>query len=169
MKTIKNFILAVSLLLISVSANALGLADYTENFVVDALLRGTGFTATTPANYYVALYSTACSDSAMGTEITGGSYARVAIARSQAAWSATQGGTGVASSGTNGTVGNAGIISFPAATADWPSASHWGLVDTASGAANQIVCAQLTSPRTVTTGSTASFAINALTIQIDSN
>lgn len=164
MKLIKACLL---LFMFPVTCWSAGLADYAENMSVDALLRGTTYSSTTPTNYYIALYSTACSDSAMGTELTGGSYARVSIARSQAAWTATQGGTGVASSGTNGTVTNAVAITFTTATADWPSATYWGIVDTASGAANQIICSALTAARTVTNGTTASFAPGALTVQID--
>lgn len=150
-------------------ANALGLADYAENKVVDDLFRATDYSATAPASFYVFLSSTACSDSATGTELTGGSYARVGITRDTASWKGTHGSVTGASSGTNGTISNAAAVTFPAATADWTTATHWGLIDSASGAGNLIVCAALTAPRTITTGATASFAIDALTIQIDSN
>lgn len=53
-------------------------------------------------------------------EVTGGAYARVSVAASLANLSGTQGaGTTVASSGTDGSTSNNGIITFPAPTAQW--------------------------------------------------
>ncbi|MDP1771999.1 MAG: hypothetical protein Q8L15_06920 [Methylobacter sp.] len=158
--------LGLALLITHFAASAAALTDYTENLAVDHLLRGQTFSESTPANYYVALYTTACSDSAAGTEVTGGSYARVAIARSTAAWVGTHGTTTGASSGTNGTVSNAAAATFPAATADWGTVTHWGIID-ASTAGNPIICAAMTTSRNITTGSTPSFAVSALTVQID--
>ena len=157
------------LCLISISSHALGLSDYAENKVADVLFRNTAFSESTPASYYVFMSSTACSDSATGTELSGGSYARVGVTRATTSWKGTHGTTTGASSGTNGTISNAAAITFPAATADWTAATHWGLIDSSSGAGNIIVCAALTAPRTITTGATASFAIDAMTIQIDAN
>ena len=168
MKIVK-LLLTLFLFSIMTVANALGLSDYAENKVVDDLFRATDYSATSPASFYVFLSSTACSDSATGTELSGGSYARVGITRATASWKGTHGSTTGASSGTNGTISNAAAVTFPTATGDWTAASYWGLIDTASGAGNIIVCAALSAPRTITTGATASFAIDALTIQIDSN
>jgi len=162
-KKLSTIILLLLFPLISLAGS---LSDYAENTFVDHILRGSSYSATTPTNYYVALYSTACTDASAGTELTGGSYARVAIARSASAWNGTHGNTAGASSGTNGTVSNAAAVTFPAATADWGTATHWGIVDASSGG-NMITCAALTANRTITNGSTASFAAGALTFQID--
>ena len=51
-----------------------GKSQYMEGKVLD-LLRGTTFTA--PADVYVALYTTAPTDSTTGTEVTGSTYARI--------------------------------------------------------------------------------------------
>lgn len=147
-------------------AMATDLTNYAENKIVDHVFRATAFSESSPANYYVSLHSSACSDSANGTELTGGSYARTAIARSTAAWLGTHGSATGASSGTNGTISNAAAITLPTATGDWTTATHWQIFD-ASTAGNAIICAALTASRTITTGATASFAIGALTIQID--
>lgn len=152
--------------LVSQLAAATDLTNYAENKIVDHVFRATAFSESSPANYYVSLHSSACSDSANGTELTGGSYARTAIARSTAAWLGTHGSATGASSGTNGTISNAAAITLPTATGDWTTATHWQIFD-ASSAGNAIICAALASPRTITTGATASFAIGALTIQID--
>lgn len=172
MKIFRHTLLTLSLLIISAAAilpnigYATALTDYAENKIVDHVFRATAFSESTPASYYVALYTTACSDSAAGTEVSGGSYARVAITRGTADWNGTHGTTTGASSGTGGTISNAAAITFPAATADWGTVTHWGIVD-ASTAGNVVICSALTASRTITTGSTPAFAGGALTIQID--
>jgi hypothetical protein len=153
-------------LIIPLTAFATSLSNYAENKIVDSVFRGIAFSESSPADYYIELESSACSDSASGTELSGGSYARVAIARSTAAWTGTHGTTTGASSGTNGTISNAAAITLPTATADWTTATHWEISD-ASTAGNAIVCAALTASRTITNGATAAFSIGALTIQID--
>ena len=55
------------------------LTDYAENKTVDALLRGQSLGA--PVTGYMALYTACPTDSTAGTEVTGGSYARVAITK----------------------------------------------------------------------------------------
>jgi hypothetical protein len=166
-KLLKN--LLIGAVFISTNTFALGLSDYAENKAVDDLFRGTDYSATAPANFYVFLSSTPCSDANIGTELSGGNYARVAIARSQAAWKGTHGTVTGTSSGTNGVISNAAAITFATASGDWTTATYYGLVDTASGAGNVIGCNALSTPRTVTTGQTPSFGIGAFTIQIDNN
>lgn len=166
MKKIKH-IIAVLLMAMAFSASAVSLNDYSENKIADHVFRGTAFSETAPASYYVALFTTSCTDAAVGTEVTGGSYARVAIARSQAAWNGTHGNATGASSGTGGTISNAGTLTFPAPTANWGSITAFGVLD-ASTAGNPIVCTDLTTPKTVNNADSApAFAIGALTIQID--
>lgn len=148
-------------------AHAGALSDYLENKLVDHVFRGTSYTA--PSNVYVALYTSACSDSAGGTEVSGGSYARVAIATGTSAFKGTHGTTSGASSGTNGTISNAAAVTFPSPTANWGVVTHWGVLD-ASSSGNLLICAALTTSKTINNGDAApSFAIDALTIQIDSS
>jgi hypothetical protein len=167
-KFITNLIIGLALLLGASQADALGFSDYAENKLADHLFRNTAYSESTPASFYIALYTTACTDAAAGTEVATGGYARVAITRSTSAWTGTHGTTTGASSGTNATVSNAAAVIFPAASGDWGTVTHWGVVD-ASTAGNLIVCAALTASRNITNGSTPSFGAGALTIQIDSN
>ena len=166
----KSRLLAVLLLALAALAptqsHAAALTDYAENKIVDWLLRGQTFTP--PATVYISLHTSACSDSAAGTEVTGGSYARVAVTSSLANWAGTQSaGSTVASSGTGGTTSNNGVITFPAPTANWGSVTHVGFAD-ASTAGNQVVCAALTTAKTINNGDAApSFAAAALTFQQD--
>ena len=170
MKRILNVMLsllvAASMGMCSTQASAVSMTNYLENKIVDWLLRNQAFTP--PATVYVSLHTAACSDSATGTEVTGGSYARVAVASSLANWAGTQSaGSTAASSGTGGTTSNNGAITFPAPTANWGTVTHFGIFD-ASTSGNQLFCAALTVAKTINNGDAApSFAAGALTIQID--
>jgi hypothetical protein len=168
MKLIKNFILGLLLALAYVlPAQATSITDYYENKIVDHLFRNTALSESSPASYYVGLLTTSCSDSSAGTEVSGGDYARVAVTRGTSAWKGTHGSTTGASSGTNGTISNAGAITFPAPTANWGTITHFAIYD-ASTSGNQILCQSLTASKTVNNGDAApAFAIDALTIQID--
>lgn len=145
-------------------AQAGSFTDFLENKLADHLFRTTTYT---PGTLYVSLHTGACSDSSTGTEVSGGSYARVSVTKADASWKGTHGSASGNSSGTNGTVSNAAAITFPAPTANWGSVTHFGLFD-ASSAGNQLICAALTQSKTINNGDAApSFAIDALTIQVD--
>ena len=142
------------------------MTDYLENKIVDWLLRGQAFTP--PATVYVGLFAAAPSDAGGGTEVTGGSYARVAVSSSLANWAGTQAAAStVASSGTSGTTSNNAAITFPAPTANWGTVTHFGVFD-ASTAGNLLFEAAMTTSKTINSGDAApSFAAAALTFQID--
>lgn len=158
-------LLALSLAL-APAANATSFTDYLENKLVDWLLRGQTFTP--PATLYVGLLTAGCSDSAAGTEVTGGSYARVAVVSSLANWAGTQSaGSTTASSGTGGTTSNNGSITFPSPTANWGVVTHFAVYDAAS-AGNMLICQVLTTSKTVNNGDAApTFNAAALTVQVD--
>jgi hypothetical protein len=143
------------------------LSDYLENKLVDFLFRGQTFTPAT--TLYVALFTTTDNDA--GTtrvEVSGGSYARVAVPSSLANWAGTQGtGTTAASSGTSGTTSNNNAITFAAPTASWGSVAGMGLFDAATGG-NEYCYGALTTPKTINNGDPApSFSAAALSVQID--
>ncbi|MDD5272208.1 MAG: hypothetical protein PHU14_05765 [Methylovulum sp.] len=131
--------------------------NYTENQLANHLFRTAAFAK--PTSLYVGLFS-AVADGEAGsvTELSGNGYARASCAPGDGNWNAPVSG--------NGTVSNAVAITFPAATADWGTISHWGIFD-ASSTGNLLVYAPLSSARTITAGSTPSFAVGALTVQID--
>lgn len=139
------------------------LTNYAENKVIDALFRGQALGV--PATWYVALYTSDPTETgAAGTEITGGSYARVAVTASLANFAGTQSaGSTTASSGTGGQTSNNAAITFPAPTANWGVASHFGILD-ASTAGNAWIYGALTTPKTINNGDPApSFPIASLT------
>lgn len=159
--------LAVNLAALFVVAPAFAgpLTDYLENKLIDHVFRGTAYSA--PATLYVSLHTASCSDSSTGTEVSGGSYARVSVTSNGTNWANTQAsGTGT-SSGSSGTTSNSGAITFPAPTGNWGTVTHFGIFD-ASTSGNQILCQALTASKTVNNGDAApSFAAGALTIQLD--
>jgi len=142
------------------------LSDYLENKIIDWLLRGQTFTP--PATVYVGLLTVAPSDAGGGTEVTGGSYTRVAVASSLANWAGSQSaGSTTASSGTGGTTSNNAAVTFPAPTANWGTVVAFGVYD-ASSAGNLLFYASLTTSKTINNGDAApSFAAGALTFQVD--
>lgn len=146
-----------------IGAAAQSLTDYAENKIVDALMRGQALGA--PATWYVGLLTSACSDSSAGTEVSGGSYARVAVTAGLTQWAGTQSaGSTSASSGTGGQTSNNAAITFPAPTANWGSITHFALYD-ASTSGNVWVCQALATAKTVNNGDAApSFSAGALTV-----
>jgi hypothetical protein len=139
------------------------MTDYLENKVVDWLLRGQAFTP--PATMYLALYTVAPTDAGGGTEVTGGSYARVAVTASLANFAGTQSaGSTTASTGTGGQTSNNGAVVFPAPTANWGSVAAFGILDATTGG-NLLFYGNLTQAKTVNNGDAApQFNAGALTI-----
>lgn len=142
------------------------LTNFAENKIIDALLRAQSIGA--PATWYVGLFTAAPSDTGGGTEVSGGSYARVAVTASLANFAGTQSaGSTTASSGTGGTSSNNGAITFPAPTASWGTVTHFGLFD-ASTSGNLWIWGALNASKTINNGDAApSFAAGSLTVQID--
>lgn len=142
------------------------MSDYLENKLIDWLLRGQAFTP--PTSVYVALFTSAPSDAGGGTEVSGGSYARQAVACSSAAFAATQapGSTAATSTGTSGTTSNNAAVTFPTPTAAWGTITHVALFDAASGG-NLLFSGALGASQVVGIGNTVSFAPALLTLQLD--
>lgn len=153
------------------------MTDFKENKLIDWLFRAqaigiggaTAAAGTGPATLYIGLFTAAGSDAAVGTEVSGGAYARVAVTSSLANWAGTQSaGSTTASTGSSGTTSNNNAITFPAPTANWGQVVEWGIFDAATGG-NELDRAALTVAKTINNGDPApSFAAGALTYQIDS-
>ncbi len=107
---------------------------------------------------YVALFTAAPSDSGGGTEVSGGSYARVAHQPLDANWSAPD--------STGGLTDNVTAITFPAPTANWGVVVAFGIFDRLTGG-NLLVHGAITPNKTINNGDPApSFAIGALDVTI---
>ena len=150
--------------------------DFAENKLIDFLFRGqalgiTGASAaagTGPATLYLALFTAAPTDTGGGTEVTGGSYARVSVTSAMANWAGTQAAAStVASSGTTGTTSNNAAVTFPAPTAAWGVVTSFGVFD-AAAAGNLLIYGNLSANKTVNNGDAApSFSAAAFTFQLD--
>jgi hypothetical protein len=142
------------------------LSNFLGNKLIDFVLRGQAYTP--PTTVFVALATTTGSPAACGTEVTGGSYARVAVTTSLTNFSGTQGaGTTAVSSGTNTGTGltfsNNAAVTFPAPTASWGTVVEFCVFD-ASTAGNLLFRAALSSSQTINSGAAApSFSVSALT------
>ena len=135
-----------------------GFTNYLEDKVINHVFGGTAYTA--PTAWYAALYTATPTDSAAGTEVSGGGYARQAVS-----WTIQAGGTAQAS--------NSGALTWPAATSDWGSVTHAAVVDSLTGG-NIMSYEILTktdfstaNPKTVNTGDIFQIDAGNLKVQLD--
>lgn len=142
------------------------LSDFLENKLIDQIFRGQAYAF--PATLFFGLLTSAPSDAGGGVEVSGGSYARVAVTASLANFAGTQAAASTtASSGTGGTTSNNGSIAFPAPTGSWGVVTHVGIYD-ATTAGNLLMYAALTTAKTINLGDAApTYAPAQFTLQID--
>ncbi|MGL4232001.1 MAG: phage tail fiber protein [Casimicrobium sp.] len=138
------------------------LTDFSENQLADWFFRGAA-APTLPASWHVALLTSAPSDAGGGTESTGGPgpYSRKAVARSTAAWAATQadGSTAATSTGTGGTTSNNALIRYDGMPAS--TVTHVALFDASTGG-SMWAWAALNTPVVLAAGAAFEFAPAAL-------
>jgi hypothetical protein len=141
------------------------LSNYLENKLIDFLFRAGTFTP--PATIYVALFTAAPTAGGGGTEVSGGSYARVGITGSTANFAATNapGSTASTSSGTSGATSNNGTATFPTPSGNWGTVTSVGLYD-ASSAGNLLFFGNLASSQVVNSGNPFNFAAAALAVTL---
>ena len=104
--------------------------DYLEDKILNHVFGGTAYTA--PTTLYVGLHTSASSDAAAGTEVSGGAYARQTAAFTVSGTSPTEAATTAA-------------IEFPVATSNWGTVTYAGVYDASTGG-NLLAYAQLTDP-----------------------
>lgn len=130
-------------------------SDYLEDNIVKHLFRTGSYTK--PTTLAVALFTAAPSDSGGGTEVSGGSYARVSVNPSDSNWAAT--------SGTNGLTSNVAAVNFGTATANWGTITHFGIFDNTTGG-NLIVWGALSSSKNVNSGDAFQIPAGSLTVTV---
>lgn len=136
----------------------MGKSNYLEDLVLNATLRATSWPSWGTGSHYVALHTADPTDAGTGTEVSGGSYARVAVSRASGSWAAPSNNAGAQQTS------NAGTITFPTPSANWGTVTHFAIWD-ASSAGNMLYSGALTTSRTINNGDSApSFAIGALVI-----
>lgn len=129
------------------------LTDYAENALLNHILGKTAYTM--PTTTYLALFTTAPSDSAAGTEVSTSStgYARQAI-------------TSVMSAASGGASANASTITFGAATASWGTVMAFGIFDAATGG-NMLLYGTLSASKAIASGDRLEFAASQLSASLD--
>lgn len=141
------------------------LTDFARNKINDALWRGQALSA--PTTLYFALTTTVPTRTVRGTEVSGGSYARVGVAASLANFSGTQSaGSTVASSGTTGQSSNNILITWPTPTADWTTIRGVEIYDAPTGG-NCWAFGSVTAIAANTTTQAPKIAIGASVFSLD--
>ena len=131
----------------------MNVSNFAKNKLVDFILRGQSFVP--PGSYYFALFVTNPADDGSGTEVVGGSYARVQVICSLANWSGTQGvATTTTSTGTGGVTSNNVNIAYPAPSANWGTIVGWYAYDALTGG-NPYFWGLLDDPKEVKSGDQA--------------
>jgi hypothetical protein len=124
------------------------LSNYLENALMNAVLNNTSYTS--PTTTFVGLFTSDPTDAGSGTEVSGGSYARQAAS------------FGAAS---EGNCTNDADITFPQATGNWGTVTHFGLYD-ASTSGNLLFHGALTSSKVIETGDIFKIASTNLSITL---
>lgn len=125
------------------------MSNYLENALINATLRGTAYTS--PTTVYVGLYTTDPTDANTGTEVSGGSYARVAV---------TFGAP------SNGVSTNSSSVTFPTATGNWGTVTHIGILD-ASTAGNLLYHTPLDAAKTIASGDVFTISTGNLSVTLE--
>ena len=135
-----------------------GLTNYLEDKIINHVFGSTTYTK--PTNWYVGLLTATPSDSAAGTEVSGGSYARQVCAF-------TITGSGIAQAL------NTSAITFPTATADWGIVGWVGIYDAVSSG-NLVAYQNLqksdfstVTTKTINDGDIFKFNSDTIKIQLD--
>jgi hypothetical protein len=122
------------------------LSDYAENKALDHILGTSSWTM--PTGVVIGLFTSDPGEASGGTEVSGGSYARTTIT-----FNAASGGTA-----TNN------LVTFPTATANWGTVSHWVIFD---GNGNRLFHGSFDTAKSVPSGSTVKILAGSLTISLD--
>lgn len=125
------------------------LSDFAENELLDHLLGAATYTP--PVTVHLALFTVAPTDAGGGTEVTGGSYVRLAVTNNATNFPAASGGA----------KSNGVTLDFIAATAGWGTIVAYAMFDAAS-AGNMLGWADLASSVTINNGDTFRFAAGDL-------
>ena len=134
-----------------------GLSDYAETALINAILRGTNFTAPTVASLRLALFTADPTDAGNINEVSTGTwYSRVLTGTF----------TSPSPSGSTQQSSNVGSITFPAVTGAAVTVTHIGIFDAAT-AGNMLFSAPMTSSKTLQVGDVLSFAPGTIVASLD--
>jgi hypothetical protein len=135
--------------------------DAFEDILLNQWFRGTAPAGGIPSILYFTLLKASPGESgSLAQEVSGGSYARVALTSNTTNWSAPS------TAGSARRISNAVAITFPSPTADWGTVTDWAIMGVATlGTGTMYVYGALGNSRTILNGDNPpSFAIGAITI-----
>ena len=125
--------------------------DFLEAELLDHLFGIGAYTA--PATMYLALFTAMSSgETPTATEVTGGSYARLAITNDATSWTRT-----------SNAITNDSLLNFVTASANWGTVTHWALMDASSGG-NMLIYGEFADPIVINNGSTLRIAAGQIDI-----
>ena len=132
-------------------------SNYLENEILDHILGAAAWSA--PSTLYVSLHTADPGESGAqdANEVSGGSYARVAVTNNLTNFPAASGGA----------KSNGAAITFPTATGAWGTVTHWAIGDAASGAGNILFSGALSVSKSIVSGDPVSFPIGDLQVSVD--
>lgn len=133
---------------------ASGISNYLAGKYLNRTFGATAYSD--PTTLYIALYTAAPSDSAAGTEVSGGSYARQSVACNTTNWPAASSGTITLSGAT---------VTFPTASANWGTVTDMSFMD-ASTVGNLMYWGDLTASQVINNGNTAQFNASAISVSL---
>lgn len=136
------------------------ISDYAESALLQEIFNGVNFVA---PDTWVSLYTTDPTDADSGTEVSGGSYARVRVyaqAGGSPDWN-----TAVVD-GVGYLVDNEEDVVFPTATAAWGTVTHFGIHDASSGG-NLLYHGVLDSSQVVGDGGIFKFLVGQLNLKLE--
>lgn len=134
----------------------MSLSNTTENATLKMHLQGIDPSYRAGATQYLALFTADPGEAAsLANEATYTGYARVALTKASA-W--TDGGSSFT---------NAALIQLGACTAGSNAITHFGIVDTASGAVSQMISGALSATLNVSPGIQPQFAAGELAVTAD--
>lgn len=122
-------------------------SDYLEDKLINHVLRATAYTS--PTTVYAALYTVTPSDSAAGTEVSGGAYAREAMAFDAPSPA--------------GETQNTAEVAFTVATANWGTIVAASIMDAVT-AGNLLYWGDVTPNKVVNTDDQFKFAAGAFQV-----
>ena len=126
----------------------MGMSDYLEEKLLNEVLRNVGYTPA--ATVYLSLHTADPGDTGAG-EVAGGAYARQALSFAAAV-------------NPGGTCTTNADVTFPTATLDWGTITHFGVWD-AAAAGNFLLSGALDLARMVENGDVFKITSGSLTVQ----
>lgn len=144
---------ALMIILRTIARITMTLTNYERNRIQDVRYGGSA-SYTKAATVYIALFTAAPSVTGGGTEVTGGSYARVAVTNDATNWP----------NAVAGLKGNAVALTFAQATASWGTVTHMAIFDAPTGG-NMQEFATLAAAKTVQNGDVVQFGVNSIQMQ----